>query len=430
MPRKPKTHYDYCMQVCLLCLGKTKTMRPVTDNQRELINAYLVSGLSKNDDRLPRALCTTCRLRVSELPVGGTGQANVFDHSILNDLRPITRGSSICECLVCKVGRSNINTSLNRRPAVGRPSIDAKDKPMAIKLCSSCLSEVGPGKPHTCSPNSRDSNLQEIVTNFDPKSGEKLASLVLKKKMDETTSKTFSVAQNHGRPVRVQLFPDCQSPQQIEISDIYKIKTDLNLSTRKTCQLAKHLRVATSKRKLIEPGLKESLHNNAHMLDSIFSIGFENFTNDVKPVVFCSDIKNLVITAVEKRGVNIHERILFKVGIDSGGDFLKICLNIILPMQRLDASSHQKRIKYEDGVSPNQFKDSSVEKLFILALTPEKNETHSTISILWKLLNGCGDLESMGHDTTIAADLKMCNILAGLMSHSSSHPCTWCDIHR
>ena len=116
--------------------------------------------------------------------------------------------------------------------------------------------------------------------------------------MDESTSQTFSVAQNHGRPVTVQLFPDCHSPQQSKISDFYYIKTYLNLSTRKTCQLAKHLRVATTKRKLIEPRLKESLQNSAHMRDSsIFSIGFENFTNGVKPLVFCSDIKNLAITA-------------------------------------------------------------------------------------------------------------------------------------
>ena len=31
---------------------------------------------------------------------------------------------------------------------------------------------------------------------------------------------------------------------------------------------------------------------------------------------------------------------------------------------------------------------------------------------------------------TIATDLKLCNILLGLMSHSSCHPCCWCDIKK
>lgn len=31
---------------------------------------------------------------------------------------------------------------------------------------------------------------------------------------------------------------------------------------------------------------------------------------------------------------------------------------------------------------------------------------------------------------TIACDLKMANILAGLMSHASAHPCTWCCAKR
>ena len=28
---------------------------------------------------------------------------------------------------------------------------------------------------------------------------------------------------------------------------------------------------------------------------------------------------------------------------------------------------------------------------------------------------------------TIATDLKLCNVLLGMMSHSSCHPCAWCD---
>ncbi len=37
-------------------------------------------------------------------------------------------------------------------------------------------------------------------------------------------------------------------------------------------------------------------------------------------------------------------------------------------------------------------------------------------------------LHKLKYKYTIATDLKLCNIMLGLMSHSSMHPCCWCDI--
>ena len=37
-------------------------------------------------------------------------------------------------------------------------------------------------------------------------------------------------------------------------------------------------------------------------------------------------------------------------------------------------------------------------------------------------------LDKLNYRFTIATDLKLCNILLGLMTHSSLHPCCWCDI--
>ena len=40
------------------------------------------------------------------------------------------------------------------------------------------------------------------------------------------------------------------------------------------------------------------------------------------------------------------------------------------------------------------------------------------------------ELTSLTRKFTIATDLKLCNILLGLMSHSSTHPCCWCDMTK
>ena len=63
-------------------------------------------------------------------------------------------------------------------------------------------------------------------------------------------------------------------------------------------------------------------------------------------------------------------------------------------------------------------------KLFIIGLTQFSEENHYNLSILWNLLH-LTDFQG-----TIAADLKLTNILVGLMSHSSTYPCTWCTSQK
>ena len=143
--------------------------------------------------------------------------------------------------------------------------------------------------------------------------------------------------------------------------------------------------------------------------------------------MFCQDIQSLVYDIIQKRGLSMYD-LLFKVGIDSGEDFLKICCNVIDKTKDVDAGP-AKRAKYSQGVAPKSFKDTSVNKLLVLVMTPEKHESHDNINILWIAIGKCEALKQVG-TLVIAADLKMCNILTGLMSYASLHPCTWCDSHR
>ena len=41
----------------------------------------------------------------------------------------------------------------------------------------------------------------------------------------------------------------------------------------------------------------------------------------------------------------------------------------------------------------------------------------------------CG-LENLDRRFTVATDLKFCNILLKMMSHSSCHPCSWCEVSK
>lgn len=66
------------------------------------------------------------------------------------------------------------------------------------------------------------------------------------------------------------------------------------------------------------------------------------------------------------------------------------------------------------------FKDTGVKKLFILGIAKSAQENYDNVSEIWKILN------INNFSCTIATDVKLANILLGIMSHSPSYPCTWC----
>lgn len=94
-----------------------------------------------------------------------------------------------------------------------------------------------------------------------------------------------------------------------------------------------------------------------------------------------------------------------------------------MSIQSLQNDPKISRQRYTDGVASKIFKDTGVKKLLLLAVGESIQENYNNIVQLWSALN----INALnGFDCTIAVDLKLGNIIAGLMSHSSAHPCTWC----
>ena len=111
-----------------------------------------------------------------------------------------------------------------------------------------------------------------------------------------------------------------------------------------------------------------------------------------------------------------ENNMIVRIGMDGGGGFMKVCLSVF----------DMRQEKKEQGRLKNRFKDSGVKKLVILAIVPDIQENYINIKRIW-LEAG---LDKIHRNYTIGSDLKLCNILLGLMSHSSSHPCCWCDIGK
>ncbi|KAJ6642836.1 hypothetical protein Bhyg_07790, partial [Pseudolycoriella hygida] len=83
---------------------------------------------------------------------------------------------------------------------------------------------------------------------------------------------------------------------------------------------------------------------------------------------------------------------------------------------RLSINASQK-----NSTSDKKFLDSGVKKVFIVGIAPGIQESYTNVSALWSAI----DVNSI--NCTFAVDLKLANIISGLMTHSSAHPCTYCD---
>ena len=359
--KQRKTHDDFRKCVCLLCFKKRKGLQNITNIDWESINTYFVSGLSPHDDRLPTVLYLQDRLMVHEarLNDGYTKNVELFDYSKLTTLRSVTRTSSPCECVMCVIGRSTPFNGGNKENFIfprGRPK--PTSSPTPIKVCSACLSEVAKGKPHDCSDLKRLGNLKAIITDSPPKTDEKVAAAILTAKPSGDEQITLT-REKGGKPLTLSLMNKSKvtKPSPIKFDEFNIISQHLDHSVNKTLNLAKDLRATTRNRKVICPNLRNKIEVSSHRLDEIYTVVGANlkakvskdvYQNVDTPVVYCTNIDMLLETVIEERGGN--DNFELKLGIDGGGGFIKICLNVVDLDEDFSVSSSSKRARYSDGL--------------------------------------------------------------------------------
>lgn len=444
MPNKKRSHEDARKAVCLLCFGKTKFMRNITPNINRIIKEFVLSGYDDEDIRLPVVLCSSCYTTLCDY---GKEKFNrridLFDHSTLTDRIARPSSNMTCLCKVCDHAKASTSSNLSMATVVmakkprGRPSNEpysdsssCKRPYESIKICSRCFATIGRGKPHECSSRKRHSNLLDIASS--PVTKEKfVSSMILERKGESGSDNSFSFASGNGKSIKLVLSPSNTENTKISCDDMHKIQNDMNLTTNQTHKLGKHIRSAVGNRTVIECNLKERLREKNHRLDNHFKVETLSFVvNDgngnskesrnrsaSKHAVVCNSVKELFDIVTSEREYDSDIRAT--VGIDSGGEFLKICLTV----QPCSEDSSTTKMK------SCSFRDSGVKKLLILAAVKNIPENYKNVLTLWSALTLTHDFDFLT-GCTYAMDLKMANIMLGLMAHSSSHPCSWCNIHK
>ena len=195
------------------------------------------------------------------------------------------------------------------------------------------------------------------------------------------------------------------------------IQKDLNLNNLQTYKLAEDMRLASISRKIIVIHLNKKLYEINHVFDSYFEELPLQFVAKLRGklieqseqcTVVCNNILLFIDSVIEVRKLDVTNT-LMRIGMDGGGGVLKICLSIFDLNQPCFSTTTLSK----------EFLDSVVKKVFIIGIVPEVQENYKNLKTLW--LNA--HINLLDRAFTIATDLKLCNILLGLMSLSSMHPC-------
>ena len=123
---------------------------------------------------------------------------------------------------------------------------------------------------------------------------------------------------------------------------------------------------------------------------------------------------------LEKRGLNLSD-VVVRLSLDSGQGSLKISLNIIdmVTCETLVHFGKPRRTRKTRRLG--EFKDSGVQKIFILAEADNLNESHVAFEKLFELIN-VGEIPY-----TNACDFKAGNLLAGIQCAAASYACLYCE---
>ena len=198
MPTYAKTHEDCRMSVCFYCLCKAD--RQLTDGHKTFIQENLFEKFRKYADLLPSGTCGRCRKNFSlKLDMRRIDYEELI--CLLENIKPATRNSPQCPCKICLVGRSDLKQVQKKafeKKIRGRPrsSSFSPPKPPKKSLCTVCFCEYGPGLPHPCGKEEKLKNLEKTLS---PNTQEQLASIIIKKKIEEGSEIQLKTK---GRPMR------------------------------------------------------------------------------------------------------------------------------------------------------------------------------------------------------------------------------------
>ena len=142
-------------------------------------------------------------------------------------------------------------------------------------------------------------------------------------------------------------------------------------------------------------------------------------SNEIRDIVHCINLKTLKENITVSKDLMSSDTV--KLGLDGGGSFFKVSLSLISEHQTEQQSPVKKSIKL---ASSENFKNTGVKKQLIVAISENTPETFGNVKLILDLMQ----VNELIDKLILSCDMKLANIICGIQSHSSKHPCYWCNI--
>ena len=443
----PKLSHDDCRsKVCAVCYCRSgsKAVKKVSDRHETAIKELVFADYKKDDPRFPCGLCLPCYFSLADNIQGFNIKNEQKPPRLLllpdpetydNELQRNTRSSSTssCQCRICSIARTNglqwkmFVSKCKKGPTAASP-VSKYDR-----LCKLCMAPIYRGSNHSEERCKSKRQSLENITNavaYSNTSIDIVASKLIKSKMDESSSNIIELrSDTGGHPITVTIGKnESNGPQSISVDQARVIQVEANLSDAQMGKVVKNLRLQLG-RKIVEPGLRESLVMEKSKFDSFFSADVVQFSDSEgkpinRPFVYCSDILGFVGELAMLRGLSVGDLIL-KVGVDGGKGHLKMILTMYEPDNLLVNMGGGNRVTREAGIgSGEQYSLLGRKKVMILAIAPKVPENYTNLQLFYDMVG----LNKLQYKQT--GDMKALNILLGMMSCSSQCGCCYCDAKR
>ena len=408
-----KTHEECRKWSCFFCPKKAHNL--LSQNQKAFIKANIFPAFDAHQEFLPGGICSTCKRKVEK--------NETFPHrdyyKIINELQKIAKSDlkgGVCLCTLCCIVKGKApNVPPAQVPSVAPVAPNSGHFTFICKDCYALVSTSFEEHQKECNKRSQTQKVENLFQSVSPNTKARFTSKALKEMKADDAGKVLLPTAGRQMPVFLGAKP--KEKKQIPITTFTDIQKERpSLSNRVIVDIAKTYRKDHGKRS-IEPGLEKALIDMPKELSAYFSVVEQEFQyrgGFVKRVgVVCHDIPGFIAHIKQIRGLD--DNFIVRIGMDSGGGYFKITVNIIKRHATSSTSQASKRQK-------NGPKDSGEKKLFILAIFPNISETYLNMSRLLTFL----DFRSLSSNIRYAMDLKMINVMLGLQAHGCTFPCCFC----
>ncbi|XP_065683561.1 uncharacterized protein LOC136096352 [Hydra vulgaris] len=420
MPTFSKDHNQCRQVVCTLCMKKSD--REISEYFISEIKRLISGNINFDDERVPRGICVTCRFLLRKLASGDEEVSipQLYDfESIL--IKPPTRQTTKCDCIICQISK----TKGKGKHPFEKPSQQEvqKEEKSFEKRCTKCLSVIARGLPHNCKEATRRENLKALAL-ADPLGAEQIASFIVSSK-EVSSDGTILISRFHGKPLEIRPGSNATqglSSEPLTTQDMINIQQNIGLSNNGMRKLGSALNQISPVR-IVEANFQQKFAAAGTTLKSFFTVTTSQLpeSNETRHIVHCTNLETLKENIVSSRGLQNSN--FLKLSIDGGGSFFKASLSLISEHEGEPHSPVQKKSKL---ITKDNFKNTSVQKQLIVAISENTPETYPNVKHILDLLQ-INEI-SISEKLVISCDMKLANIVCGIQSHSSKHPCCWCNI--